>query len=84
MIASGSEPRAGNFEGAELCMSSDDFFAMETLPRDIVVLGGGYIGVELAQILQALGVETTLVVRSRPLKFLDQDMLDVLLTEMKH
>jgi len=48
LIASGSEPRAGIFEGAELCMSSDDFFAMEELPQSVAVLGGGYIGVELA------------------------------------
>ena len=51
LIASGSEPRNDGFPGAELCMTSDDFFAMEELPESIVVLGGGYIAVELAQIL---------------------------------
>ena len=48
LIASGSEPNAGIFEGAELCMSSDDFFTMEKLPESVAVIGGGYIGVELA------------------------------------
>jgi len=34
--------------------------------------------------LQALGVKVTLVARSRPLRFLDEDMLDLLMTEMRH
>lgn len=51
LIASGSHPKAGEFEGADLCMSSDDFFAMDELPESVAVIGGGYIGVELAQIL---------------------------------
>jgi len=48
LIASGSEPQPGSFEGADLCMDSDDFFSMEELPKSMVVLGGGYIGIELA------------------------------------
>lgn len=72
------------FKGAELCISSDDIFDMEELPESMTVLGGGYIGCELAQILQSLGVKTTLIVRSRPLRFLDQDILDLLLEEMRH
>ena len=84
MIASGSEPRPGAFPGAEHCWSSDDFFTMEELPESITVLGGGYIGVELAQIMQALGVKVTLVARSKPLRFLAGDMLDILLNEMRH
>ena len=48
LIASGSAPEAGGFEGADLCMNSDDFFDMTELPEKMVVIGGGYIGVELA------------------------------------
>ena len=48
MIASGSTPEPGTFTGAEYCMNSDDFFEMEELPEKMVVIGGGYIGVELA------------------------------------
>ena len=83
MIASGSAPEMGNFPGADLCMNSDDFFAMEELPEKMVVLGGGYIGVELAQILCALGVKVTLVVRSLILKQIDRDIIAVLEDEMK-
>jgi len=83
MIASGSTPASNEFEGADLCMNSDDFFAMEELPETMVVIGGGYIGIELAQILQALGVKVTLLIRSIPLRLVDRDICDVLIENMK-
>ena len=82
MIASGSTPEPGSFEGSEFCMNSDDFFEMETLPERMVVIGGGYIGIELAQILQAFGVKVTLLIRSIPLRFIDSDITDVLVESM--
>ena len=85
MIASGSAPEAGTFVGSDLCINSDDFFAMEELPEKMVVIGGGYIGVELAQILAAFGVKVTLVVRSIILRFVDRDIIDCLMENMtKH
>jgi len=48
LIAAGGEPEAGSFPGAELCMNSNDVFDLETLPDSISVIGGGYIGIELA------------------------------------
>ena len=52
---------------------------MEKLPKDVVVLGGGYIAVEMAQILNSFGVKVTIVIRSSPLKFLDHEVVDLLL-----
>jgi glutathione reductase (NADPH) len=72
LIASGATPAKDNFEGSELCMNSDGFFEMNTLPESVVVLGGGYIAVELGQMLAGLGVkDVTIVARSSLLKFLD-------------
>ena len=48
LIASGSTPEPGSFEGSDLCINSDDFFDIETLPESMICIGGGYIGVELA------------------------------------
>lgn len=48
MIASGSKPSKFKFEGADLCMTSDDIFKMEELPKSMVIIGAGYIGVEMA------------------------------------
>lgn len=49
----------------------------------MICIGGGYIGVEMAQILAALGVKTTLVVRSVILKQLDRDIVEELMANMK-
>jgi glutathione reductase (NADPH) len=50
LIVAGGTPAKAPFEGAELCMNSDDVFTMEELPKSMCVLGGGYIGIEMAQI----------------------------------
>jgi glutathione reductase (NADPH) len=83
LIASGSYADAGTFPGSEFCMTSDDFFEMSELPKSIVCVGGGYIGVEMAQIMAALGVKTTLVVRSEILRQLDRDIVDELMKNME-
>jgi glutathione reductase (NADPH) len=48
LIASGSTPEIGKFPGSDLCITSDDFFEMTELPKNIICIGGGYIGVEMA------------------------------------
>lgn len=78
MITSGSTPAPVPIEGGELAINSDDFFDMEELPKSAVVIGGGYIGVEFAQILHAFGVHTHLLVRSKVLRFVDQEVVSVL------
>jgi glutathione reductase (NADPH) len=83
LIACGGIPQPVSFPGAEHCIDSNGFFEMEELPKRIVVIGGGYIGVELAQILNGLGVKTTLVVRSIPLRFVDSEVIDLLIDEIK-
>jgi len=65
-------------------ISSDGFFELETLPRRAVVVGAGYIAVELAGVLQALGTETSLVVRKeRALRNFDDMISETLDTEME-
>lgn len=84
MIASGSAPILDTkFEGIEHCISSDDIFSMEKLPKSMVVVGGGYIGVEMSQIMHAFGVETTLLVRDLLLQRVDQEIVDLLIENMK-
>ena len=48
MIATGGDSMRIPFEGLEHCMTSDDIFHMEKLPKSVVIIGGGYIGVEMA------------------------------------
>ncbi len=64
LVAVGGTPFVpGEFEGAEHCISSDQIFDVEELPKSIVIGGGGYIAVEFAHIFAGLGVETHLVYR---------------------
>ena len=64
MLATGSAPARLPILGAELALTSHDLFRLGTdlpLPRHLVVIGGGYIGVETASMLQALGVDCTVL-----------------------
>lgn len=56
---------------------------MTELPKSIVCVGGGYIGVEMAQIMAALGVKVTLVTRGTILKNIDRDIIEELMNNMK-
>ncbi len=51
------------FPGNEYCISSNEAFHLEKLPKKILIEGGGYIAVEFANIFHGLGVDTTLVYR---------------------
>ena len=63
VVATGGQPIVPNISGAELGITSDDFFELEERPRRVLVAGSGYIAVELAGVFNALGSETQLVVR---------------------
>ena len=64
-------------------MNSNDFFEMSELPKSIICIGGGYIGVELAQIMAAFGVKVTLITRGEILKHLDRDIVEKLMESMR-
>src|SRR6185295_16439217 len=54
-IATGGRPRLPPVPGCELGITSDGFFELEALPKRVAVVGSGYIAVELAGVLHALG-----------------------------
>lgn len=61
VLSTGGVPFVPPVPGAELGINSDGFFALNTLPPRIAVIGGGYIGVELAGVLRSLGSAVTLL-----------------------
>ena len=84
VIATGSYAFIPNVPGSELGGTSDDVFAWEELPESVSIIGAGYIAVELAGVLHALGVKTDLFVRKGgPLRGFDQGIVEVLIEEMK-
>ena len=64
LLATGSSPRRPDVPGAELAAISDDFFNLCAAPSTVALVGGGYISVELAGVLQALGSRVDVFARS--------------------
>ncbi|MCB9730036.1 MAG: glutathione-disulfide reductase [Deltaproteobacteria bacterium] len=84
LIATGAWPSVPEFPGADLCVNSNAMFSLEALPARAVVVGGGYIGLEFAGILEGLGTDVTLVHRGpRLLREFDDDIGPFLATELR-
>ncbi|WP_397453538.1 glutathione-disulfide reductase [Pseudomonas sp. NA-150] len=63
LIATGGWPQVPEFPGSEHAITSQDAFFLDTLPKRIVVVGGGYIAVEFASIFNGLGADVTQLYR---------------------
>ncbi|HEX5464521.1 MAG TPA: FAD-dependent oxidoreductase, partial [Burkholderiales bacterium] len=62
-IATGGRPIIPNWKGAELGITSDDFFELEAQPQRVAIAGSGYVAVELAGVFHALGSDVDLLLR---------------------
>ncbi len=83
LIATGGEPSIPEIVGHQHILDSDGFFAMKSQPKKVVIVGAGYIAVELAGVLNALGSETHLVVRKTdPLREFDDMIRQTLVEQM--
>ena len=83
-IATGGHPIKPAIPGAELGINSDQFFDLAEQPKRVVVVGAGYIGVELAGVMQSLGSDTHLLVRKdKPLRQFDAMLSDTLVEIMQ-
>jgi glutathione reductase (NADPH) len=63
VIATGGRPIVPSIPGAAAGLTSDGFFELDELPRHAAVVGSGYIAVEIAGVLNALGARVSLIVR---------------------
>jgi len=89
LIATGNRPtrEMGTthvIPGGELCITSDEAFHLEQLPKRILIAGGGYIALEFAHIFHGLGSHVSLLYRGdKPLRGFDDDMRDAVLESMQ-
>lgn len=84
LIATGTRPARPDIPGAEHGLDSDGFFTLAAQPKRTAIVGGGYIAVELACALHALGSETHLFVRHEaPLRQMDPILSEALAQVMK-
>ena len=80
LIATGGWPGQPDIPGAELGISSNEIFHLDSLPKRAVIAGAGYIANEFAGILHAFGVEVVLATRGdRMLRSYDAEIVDRLL-----
>ena len=63
VIATGGRPIVPRIHGAELGITSDGFFELPDRPERVALAGSGYVAVELSGVFNALGSDTTVLVR---------------------
>lgn len=84
LIATGGMPWVPNVPSAELGISSDGFFELESLPKRTLVIGAGYIATELAGVLNGLGSKVTMLLRKHQLlRTFDESLSSGVMHEMQ-
>jgi len=69
----------------QVIIDSDDILRLRHIPRTMVVIGAGVIGLEYASMFACLGTEVTIIdKRPRPLEFLDYEIIDELIHQMRN
>ena len=84
IIATGGRPAIPEIEGAQLGVTSDDFFALEARPQRVLIAGSGYVAVELGGVFNALGSEVTIATRrDGVLRDFDPALREALMDQMR-
>jgi glutathione reductase (NADPH) len=84
LVAVGSWPLVPQFPGSEHAITSNEAFYLPSLPKRVIIVGGGYIGVEFAGIFHGLGARTTQLYRGKSfLRGFDDDIRTTLADEMR-
>ena len=84
LIAAGAEPIQLGIPGEEYLATSEDFLALEQLPKRIVLVGGGFIAAEFSHIAARAGAEVTILQRGRSmLPNFDPDLVEVLMAKFR-
>ena len=85
LIAVGGAPTLPDIPGAQFGIDSNGFFELKSQPKRVAIVGAGYIAVEIAGVLNALGSDTHLFVRKEtPLRTFDPILVETLVDEMKN
>jgi glutathione reductase (NADPH) len=83
VIATGARPHRLEMPGFELGMLSDDMFTLDAPPQHIAIVGGGYVAVEFACLMHALGCKVDLLVRNDLLAGFDHELVETLAMQMQ-
>jgi thioredoxin reductase (NADPH) len=84
VIAVGGRPTPLSCLGAQLAITSDDLFSLQRHPGKVCVVGAGYVALECAGFLKAVGCDVTVLVRSIALRGFDRDCADMIVDFMRN
>jgi mercuric reductase len=86
IITTGARPAIPSIPGIEAVdyLTSTSALALETLPKSLLVIGGGFVGAELAQMFARIGVKVTIVCRSRLLPSAEPEVAEALAKYMRN
>jgi glutathione reductase (NADPH) len=77
LIAVGGRAVRAPIDGAEHCLTSDEILVLPKVPKKLVVIGGGYIGLEFASMFNNLGTEVDIFIRGAGLlRGFDKELVD--------
>jgi glutathione reductase (NADPH) len=80
VIATGATPRPLDMPGSQHIITSDQFLELESLPEDILFIGGGYISFELAHVAARAGSSVTILeLLDMPLQQFDPDLVKMVM-----
>jgi glutathione reductase (NADPH) len=84
LVATGSRPSLPDVPGIAHAVTSNEAFFLRRLPQRVIIVGGGYIGVEFTCIFRGLGVDVTQIYRGPLfLRGFDLDVRSALAAEMR-
>lgn len=84
LIATGAKPMALGIPGEEHLITNEEFLALESLPRRIVMVGGGYVAAEFSHIAARAGAQVTVFQRGeRMLTHFDPDLVGWLMEKFR-
>jgi pyruvate/2-oxoglutarate dehydrogenase complex dihydrolipoamide dehydrogenase (E3) component len=86
LVCTGSRPAAPALDGLMEIgyLTSENIFELERAPRSLIIIGGGPIGIEMAQGMKRLGVKTTVLQRAgRILERDEPELAEILLEKLR-
>lgn len=83
VIATGARPRRLSLPGFDLGLVSDDMFGLQAMPRRVAIVGGGYVAVEFAGLLHALGAQVEVLAHGQLLRGFDVELVDAVQEHMR-
>ncbi|MDR0912417.1 MAG: NAD(P)/FAD-dependent oxidoreductase [Methanobrevibacter sp.] len=75
LIATGSKPIIPNIKGNKYGLTSKDILKIDKIPENLNILGGGAIGIEIANIFSSFGSNVNIISRNSILKGIDENLV---------